>query len=82
MGVTLADLDKGQAVILNKLENIVKDVDSKHTQNRSSIHDIREELHKAVDEIWKLKIKIAGYAAIAGVITSVAIHYAEKLIGK
>lgn len=80
--VTLADLDKGQAVILEKIDNIKEDVNTKHAQNRSSIHDLKNDIHEVCEEVWKLKVKIAGYAAVSGVITAICIHYVEKLIGK
>lgn len=93
MGVTLADLDKGQAVIKNQIDNLEKnsakenreireDLEEKHVENRASIHKLRTDLQKVCDEVWKLKIKIAGYAAIGGAVASVAGHYIEKMFQK
>ena len=64
--VTLATLDKGQAVILNRIENIQRDVETKHKQNRDSIHTINANVQHCIDDIWNLKIKIAGYSALGG----------------
>lgn len=78
--VTLNTLDKGQAVLLERLTNIQTDVELKHAQNRGSIHHLNTMVQHCIDDIWKLKLKIAGYSALAGVATSVAIHYVEKLL--
>lgn len=78
--VTLNTLDKGQALILQRLDHIEEDVDSKHKQNRATLHIHANLLQKIGDDVWKLKLKIAGYAALGGMLSSVASHLIEKLL--
>lgn len=84
--VSLIDLKVGQAVILERLDNTQHDVDVKHKQNRSDIHLFRALLQHCVDDIWKLKIKMAIYSAVGGIIsgicTAVVVHFVEKMIEK
>jgi hypothetical protein len=68
---SVASLDKGQAVILERIINMKDDINTKHEQNRSSIHSINNWLQIIQDDVWKLKIKIAVYSAVAGVITTI-----------
>jgi hypothetical protein len=68
---SVASLDKGQAVILERIINMKDDINTKHEQNRSSIHSINNRLQIIQDSVWKLKIKIAAYSAVAGVITTI-----------
>lgn len=69
MSITLSSLNTKLEVLLERLTNTTKDVEEKHTQNRRSIHEIREILQQCVDEIWKLKIKMAAYSIIGGILT-------------
>jgi hypothetical protein len=70
-GPTIAGLDKGQAVILERIDNMKKDIDDKHKQNRSSIHSLHGMLQTIQDDVWNLKVKIAVYSSVAGVITTI-----------
>ena len=59
--VTLATLDKGQAVILNQIENIQKDVETKHRQNRDSIHTLNASVQHCILMIFgDLRLKLLG----------------------
>jgi hypothetical protein len=68
---SVASLDKGQAVILERIVNMKDDINTKHEQNRSSIHSINNRLQIIQDGLWKLKIRIAVYSAVAGVFTTI-----------
>ncbi len=69
--VTLADLDKGQAVIGERISSMKADIDNKHKQNRDSIHSINGRLDILTNQMWLLKLKIVGYTSGAGVLTGV-----------
>jgi hypothetical protein len=68
---SVASLDKGQAVILERIVNMKDDINTKHEQNRSSIHSINNRLQIIQDRLWTLKIKIAVYSAVAGIFTTI-----------
>lgn len=78
--VSLVDLKVGQAIMLERLDNTRLDVETKHEQNRKSIHDMREQLQHCIDDIWKLKIKIAGYSAIGGAIAALIGKLIEHVV--
>lgn len=78
--VSLIDLKVGQAVTLERLDNMQRDVNEKHEQNRNSIHDMRAVLQKVVDDIWKLKLKLAGYAAVGGAIAASVAKLIEHVL--
>lgn len=76
---SLSDLDKGQAVIVERLAHMERDVDFKHNQNRNSIHAINDQLQKLTNEVWMIKVKIVGYASGAGVLTGILIKLVDHL---
>jgi hypothetical protein len=69
--ISLVGLYSGQEVIKEQIKNLNKDLEVKHQQNRSSIHDLRSDLQDVCNEVWKLKIKIVGLSVIAGIVTTV-----------
>lgn len=81
--VTLGTLHAGQQVMIERVENLKSDLNTKHSQNRKDIHDIRSEVQEVQQQIWMLKLKLAAYAAggsigggsIAAVIIKVMEHY-------
>lgn len=78
--VSLVDLKVGQAVMLERLTNTQADVEVKHAQNRKSIHDLRVDVQHVIDDVWKLKIKIAGYSAIGGAIAALIGKLIEHIV--
>lgn len=81
--VTLGTLHSGQQVMIERVENLKTDLNTKHSQNRRDIHDIKNEVQEVKDQIWMLKLKLAAYAAggsigggsIAAIIIKVIEHY-------
>lgn len=50
------------AVLEERVKSLREDLQSKHQQNRGDIHKIKDELQTLNEQIWLLKLKIAGYA--------------------
>ena len=50
------------AVLEERLKGLREDLQSKHTQNRKDIHDIKDEIQTLNNQIWLIKLKIASYA--------------------
>jgi hypothetical protein len=74
---TIASLGEGQAVIVERVANLNKDIDVKHRQNRADIHRLGNGLQEACDEIWKLKVRMAVYSALAGIVTTVIVKLVD-----
>jgi len=68
MAPTIASLAETQATILERLNNTRGDVESKHKQNRSDIHAMRNDIQDLTHEIWMLKLKVAGYSGLGSAI--------------
>lgn len=62
LGVLEERLKNLKEQLKSSIEDAKTDVDEKHRQNRSDVHKIYGELQKLNDQIWLLKLKIAGYA--------------------
>lgn len=81
--VTMNTLHAGQQVMIERVENLKSDLNTKHSQNRKDIHDIKGEVEDVKNQIWMLKLKLAAYAAggsigggsIAAVIIKIVEHY-------
>lgn len=69
--VSLVDLKVGQAVMLERIDNMQKDVNTKHEENQRDKHKFRNDIQNIANDVWKLKIKIAGYSAVGGAIAAV-----------
>jgi hypothetical protein len=74
---TLNSLGEGQAVIIERVSNLTKEQDEKHKQNRKDIHNLYNELQTICDEVWKLKIKMAIYSTVAGIVTTVIVKLVD-----
>jgi hypothetical protein len=74
-----AELQAGQAVIIERIDNMKTDVREKHIQNRKDIHDIRAQLEELFGELWKLKLKIAFYSGAGSVIGAIVGVVASKI---
>jgi hypothetical protein len=51
------------AVLVERIENLVKSLDDKHGQNRKDIHQMKNDIQQLTNQIWLIKIKLAAYAA-------------------
>lgn len=49
-------------VLVERIDNLKVDLNEKHNQNRNSIHKLNGEVSRLNDQIWLLKLKIAGWA--------------------
>lgn len=49
-------------VLEERLKYLKEDLHGKHQQNRNDIHAVKGELEKLNNQIWLLKLKIAGWA--------------------
>jgi hypothetical protein len=70
MAPTIASLDKGQAVIIERIEHLKNTQTENHKQNRGSIHAANGKLERIENEIWLLKIKVAGYAGLGSTVAT------------
>lgn len=68
---SLSDLYALLMVLEERVSTIKLDLQLKHKENRASIHSLRNDVQTVKDEIWKVKIKIASYAALGGVLAQV-----------
>jgi hypothetical protein len=73
------NIARGQDVLTERVDNLKDDLNSKHKQNRDSIHGINNRIETLTSEIWMLKIKIVGYASGAGVLTAVLVKIIDHL---
>jgi hypothetical protein len=78
--ISLIDLYAGQKVLQGQVADMRIDVQNKHSENRNSIHEIRGDIQDVKDSVWKLKIKMAGYSAIAGVATTLVVKLVDYAI--
>lgn len=65
------------AVIVERVNNLKEDLDEKHLQNRQDIHKMRSDIQVLSQQIWLVKLKIAGYAAGGGVLTGVVLKIVD-----
>ena len=65
------------AVIVERVNNLKEDLDEKHDQNTRAIHAMRNDIQNLSQQIWLVKLKIAGYAAGGGVITGIVLKFIE-----
>lgn len=65
--------------ILNeRVENLRKNLDEKHLQNRRDIHMLRNGQQEVLDAVWKIRVKLASWSAASGILTALVVHYIEK----
>lgn len=68
------------AVLVERVQNLKDDLDSKHTQNRKDIHLMRSEIQALSNQIWLIKLKLAAYAGVGGLVGAGGITGLIKLI--
>jgi len=66
-------------VLGERVSNLKSDLDTKHTQNRRDIHLLRNSVEELNQQIWLLKVKIAGYSSAAGILTAVFIKLLDHI---
>jgi hypothetical protein len=51
------------AVLVERVENLTHKLEEKHQQNRKDIHKMQNDIQALTNQIWLIKIKLAGFAA-------------------
>jgi hypothetical protein len=73
--VSNATLYADHRVLVERVDNLQADV----TEMRSTLHGHTKDIKHLTEDIWKVKIKISGYAAGAGVLTSVLLKLLDHI---
>lgn len=76
--ISIVDLYANQKVMIQRMDSQEDIQKENHKENRAAIHSTRNEMQKISNEVWKLKIKIAGYSAVGGAIAAVVGHLIDK----
>jgi hypothetical protein len=51
------------AVLVERIENLRDSLEEKHKQNRGDIHKMENEIQALTNQIWLIKLKLAGFSA-------------------
>jgi hypothetical protein len=51
------------AVLVERIDNLARLLEEKHTQNRKDIHIMRSDIQSLTNQIWLIKLKLAAFAA-------------------
>ena len=73
--VSTATLYAEQQVLAVQLRNTQADV----TEMKRELHVHTKEIKHLTEDLWKVKIKISGYAAGAGVLTSILLKVLDHI---
>lgn len=78
--ISLIDLYANQKVMISRQDSVEKTTASNHTENQKVQNKLSEDILKVANEVWKLKIKIAGYSAVGGAIAAIIGHLIDKAL--
>jgi hypothetical protein len=67
------------AVLIERMENLKRELDEKHSQNRRDIHLLRNKQQEILDAVWLIKLKLALWSGGGGVLTAGAIELLRHL---
>lgn len=70
------------AVLEARISNLAENLETKHRENRRSIHDLRDGQQTMVDGLHRIELKIAraaGWAAGVGAVVALAAHFIDKI---
>lgn len=74
------------AVLETQYFNLQKDLDEKHTQNRKSIHDLKDsqgtiimQQHLIDKSVSNIKTKLAAWSTVAGIVTAVFLKVLDHI---
>lgn len=65
-----------------KVEGLQTDIDSKHRENRKSIHDLKDSQQTVIDILTELRLKFArsaGWAVGAGSVIALISHFIDRI---
>lgn len=67
------------AVLIERMENLKRELDEKHSQNRRDIHLLRNKQQEILDAVWLIKLKLALWSGGGGVLTAGVIEILRHL---
>lgn len=65
-----ATLQADQMVLAQRVTHLEGDLHGYKATNDREISKLKHEVSHLGDEVWKIRVKISGYSALAGVITA------------
>lgn len=52
------------AVLAERIHNLSRNLDEKHIQNRRDIHKMQNDIQTLTNQVWLIKLKLAGFSAL------------------